>query len=127
MLVIGLNPSTADQSKDDPTIRRCVGFAKSLGYSGLLMANLFGFRSTQPEFLRACADPIGPENDEWLKNLHSQAALTVAAWGNWGQLFDRGSHVRARLSSLHCFGVTSKGEPKHPLYLAASTRLVSLT
>src|ERR1700755_2395175 len=89
LLIVGLNPSTADALLDDPTIRRCVGFAKGLGYGGLLMGNLFAARSTSPSALTGFEDPVGPENDAWLLKLQHRAHATVAAWGNGGRLFER--------------------------------------
>lgn len=84
VMFIGLNPSTADEVEDDPTIRRCIGFANSWGYGGIVVANLFGFRATDPTALQKATDPIGPENDEWLYRLADEAALVVGAWGNGG-------------------------------------------
>jgi hypothetical protein len=123
LLIVGLNPSTADALVDDPTIRRCVGFAKGLGYDGLLMGNLFAARSTSPAALGDFADPVGPENDAWLRKLQKRAHNVVAAWGNGGRLYGRSDQVLKKLRSLSCFGVTSLGEPRHPLYLAANTPL----
>ena len=123
MLVIGLNPSTADSTVDDATIRRCVGFAKGMGYAGLFMANLFALRSTDPKALPKHPDPIGPQNDEWIAKLYDRATIAVAAWGNWGNLQQRGDEIRRRYPGLQCFGVTAQGEPKHPLYLPSDTGL----
>lgn len=126
MLVVGLNPSTADATIDDATIRRCVGFAKAMGFSGLHMANLFALRSTDPKALQEHPDPSGPHNDEWLAKLHTQATVVVAAWGNWGKLYGRSSAIRRQYPGLQCFGVTASGEPKHPLYLPSTTKLCPL-
>jgi hypothetical protein len=127
LLIVGLNPSTADAFIDDPTIRRCVGFAKRFGYEGLLMANLFAARSTSPATLAGLEDPIGPENDTWLRLLEKRALCVVAAWGNGGRLHGRSQYVKSLLSNLRCFGLTGIGEPRHPLYLAAHTPLEPLT
>jgi hypothetical protein len=78
-MFVGLNPSTADEGGDDPTIRRCVGFARDWGYSGLCMTNLFAFRATQPKDMLAQADPVGPNNDETLTRLAKEAKVIVAA------------------------------------------------
>lgn len=126
MLIIGLNPSTADASNDDATIRRCVHFAKVAGCSSLAMANLFAARSTDPKALSSFRDPIGPENDRWLANLYASSNIRVAAWGAWGYFLGRGEQVARQLPNLLCFGVTSKGFPRHPLYLANNTQLVPL-
>ncbi len=122
---IGLNPSTADETLDDPTIRRCIGFAKSWGGGTLLMVNLFAFRSTSPSALRTASDPIGPDNEHWLERVVDNADIVVAAWGNHGELMQRGEQVRRRFAGrLHALDVTKSGMPKHPLYIAASKSLV---
>jgi len=116
-----LNPSTADADQDDPTIRRCIGFAKSWGYSGLLVYNIFALRSTDPKALQRHPDPIGPENNETLRGIAPHLEI-VAAWGTWGWLNNRGRAVQKMLGDrLLCLGTTKQGHPKHPLYLAAST------
>ena len=119
---IGLNPSTADASTDDPTIRRCVQFSKDWGGGSLWMVNLFAFRATKPEKLLQAADPIGVENDLWLDKAINSADLVIAAWGNHGSLLDRSTAVRSRfLGKLHALSVTGRGMPGHPLYLRADT------
>lgn len=122
VLFIGLNPSTADEQADDPTVRRCVRFAQDWGYGSLLLANLFALRSTDPKGLLDAADPVGRWNDRWLKRLESRASLSVAAWGVHGTLRDRDRTVAARLVNLHCLGTTKDGHPRHPLYLRADTQ-----
>ena len=124
--MVGLNPSTADGDADDPTVRRCVGFARTLGFSGLLVGNLFALRSTSPSQLSVANDPVGPENDRWLGELQARSTLVVAAWGNYGRLFGRSQIVLEILNTPKCFGVTAWGEPRHPLYLAASSKLIAL-
>lgn len=87
-MFIGLNPSTADGSEDDPTIRRCVAYAKMWGYRGLLMANLFAFRATEPADMLRAADPVGPSNDSALMGYARMARIAVAAWGQrWRPLW----------------------------------------
>jgi hypothetical protein len=81
-LFIGLNPSTADEVEDDPTLRRCIDFSKSWGYGGVYMANLFAYCATQPEVMKKAVAPIGPENDAWITQLASTAGVVIAAWGN---------------------------------------------
>lgn len=116
-MFVGLNPSTADEMRDDPTIRRCVSFAKSWGYAGLCMANLFAYRATQPKDMKAAADPIGPENDDHLQALAHEAGVVVAAWGANGTHKGRDLEVCELLPSLHCLALTKDGHPGHPLYL----------
>lgn len=124
--IIGLNPSTADERQDDPTIRRCIGFARTWGYGGLAMTNLFGLRSTDPRVLYAVEDPVGPDNDFYLVDTARRAGLVVAAWGNHGSLHGRSGQVVRLLAeagiALHCFGRTMTNEPRHPLYLPGSAK-----
>lgn len=125
LLIIGLNPSIADATIDDPTIRRCIGFAKRDGFGELWMANLFAFRSTDPKGLQLAKDPIGSENNRYLLNLNLEADLTVIAWGTLGTLMDRDKEVLKMLKNIKCFGKTKDGHPKHPLYLAGNTPIIS--
>jgi hypothetical protein len=81
---IGLNPSTADETQDDPTIRRCIGFAKSWGFRGMMMLNLFAFRATDPKDMKAAADPIGPDNDRHIRVASSILPQTICCWGTHG-------------------------------------------
>lgn len=118
---IGLNPSTADETTDDPTIRRCIGFARSWGFGGLLMLNLFAFRATDPKVMRAAPEPVGPGNNLALTDGANAASLVVAAWGTHGTHRARDAEVRKLLTNrLHYLRLTKKGHPEHPLYLPAS-------
>lgn len=129
VMFIGLNPSTADERADDPTIRRCIGFAKAWGYGGIAMLNLFAFRATDPKVMLAASDPVGPENDEWLMNYYETAGMTIAAWGAHGAYRGRDRAVcelrrrdpNAKTDTLgeclYCLGRTKHGQPRHPLYL----------
>lgn len=117
VLFIGLNPSTADESVDDPTIRRCKRFAADWGYGGLIMANLFAVRATDPKVMIAHDAPIGPENSEWLRALAGEADLVIAAWGNHGVHMQRDLAVLSFLPNARCLGLTKNGKPRHPLYL----------
>jgi hypothetical protein len=81
---IGLNPSTADEVNDDPTVRRCIGFARRWGFGGMYMLNVFGYRSTKPQALRTAADPIGPRTDAVLRTTCRRSTMVVACWGVWG-------------------------------------------
>lgn len=124
VMFIGLNPSIADAMLDDPTIRRCIGFARAWGYTGLMMTNLFAWRATEPRDMLAADDPVGPDNDRILQVSYSKAALTVAAWGAHGTHGDRHSAIRAMLPNLHYLRMTKGGHPGHPLYLPSSLRPV---
>lgn len=117
-----LNPSTADASEDDPTIRRCIGFARAWGFGRLEVVNLFAWRATDPAALRGVADPVGPENDGHIMRAARGAKLVIAAWGAHGALLERGEEVRAMLARrfvVHHLGLTKEGHPRHPLYLRA--------
>lgn len=116
-MFVGLNPSTADETADDPTIRRCVTFAKRWGYAALCMTNLFAYRATQPKKMLSAADPVGPENDAVLINLAADAGVIVAAWGTHGVHLGRGARVQVMLPALHVLRLTREGFPGHPLYL----------
>lgn len=119
-LFIGLNPSTADHRRDDPTIRRCVGFAHSWGFKKMEIVNLFAYRATLPEDLKRAAKPVGEENDRWIIDAHARAALTVACWGNDGEFLHRASAVCEQLGPIHCLHLNKTHQPAHPLYLKAS-------
>jgi hypothetical protein len=126
-MFIGLNPSTADESKNDQTIRRCMGFAKSWGYDALCMTNLFAFRATKPSSLKKSKEPIGIENTpEKLLEHAAKASLVIAIWGRNGKFKNRDEHVKKVLLSygikLHHLGLNKDGTPKHPLRLAANTK-----
>jgi hypothetical protein len=118
---IMLNPSTADASEDDPTIRRCIGFAKSWGYGGLVVTNLFALRSTDPKRIYHHADPIGPLNNFYIARWAGGADLVVAAWGAHGCINGRAAEVLHRLRGSgivpHYLKLTMIGQPRHPLYL----------
>lgn len=118
-LFIGLNPSTADETTDDPTIRRCMGFARAWGYQALCMANLFAYRATKPSDMMGADDPIGPENDHTLATLSKDAGVVIAAWGNHGSFLGRDQAVTRLISQFHCLRLTDSGNPAHPLYLPA--------
>jgi hypothetical protein len=128
---IMLNPSTADANEDDPTIRRCIGYAKAWGCGKLIVTNLFAVRATDPEDMLATDDPVGEENDRYIKssaedafNIYAKAfdepnGLVVCAWGN------HGAYMGQDLTTLGWIGhynpmalrVSKTGQPAHPLYL----------
>lgn len=120
-----LNPSTADASADDPTIRRCVGFAKRWGAGGIVVVNLFAFRATDPEKLVEAhangVDVVGPEAAHHLDAVFSVADVVVCAWGAHPIAGPaRIAHVLGRIprsTEVVCLGKTQGGAPRHPLYL----------
>lgn len=118
-MFIGLNPSTADEYEDDPTIRRCIGYAKSWGCGALLMTNAFAYRATNPEVMKAQSDPVGPDNDDALLAWSEHASIVVAAWGEHGRHLDRHDRVRQLVPNLHYLKLNKDGTPAHPLYLRA--------
>lgn len=122
--VIGLNPSTADETENDPTVRRCIAFSKRMNCHALVMTNAFAFRATEPSNMKAAADPVGPENDEWLVRCAKMATIVVAAWGVHGNFQDRDRQVKQLIPELLCFGTTKEGHPKHPLYLPSAAELI---
>lgn len=122
-----LNPSAADAAANDPTIRRCIGLARAWGYGALEVVNLFAYRTAYPAELGNAGDPIGPENDRYIRAALVRCAAVIAAWGVHGSLRQRGAQVSEMLRALAggtacCLGRTRAGHPRHPLYL--SNRIV---
>lgn len=115
ILFIGLNPSIADENVDDPTITRCINFAKDWGYGTLLMANLFAFRSTYPKDIYLIDDPIGKDNDHYLLECVTQSDLIVACWGNNGTYMNREKVITELVPNLYCLQKNKNGTPHHPL------------
>jgi len=116
VLFIGLNPSTANEEVDDPTIRRCVNYAKNWGYGGFMMVNLFAYRTTLPADLKKVKYPVGKDNDKYIVKLSKKADITIAAWGNNGNLYSRDKQVFNLVPSLMCLRINKSGQPAHPLY-----------
>lgn len=116
---VGLNPSTADETTDDNTIRRCITYAREWGFGSLCMLNLFAFRATKPSVMRRVEDPVGPDNDATLERVCRDAGLVVAAWGVHGTHRNRAGEVvnRNLLGEYAVLDLTRDGIPGHPLYL----------
>ena len=123
---IGLNPSTADEERDDPTIRRCTRFAHDWGYARLEMINLYAYCCTDPLRLDAAPDPIGPRNDQVISIVCGGSDLVVCAWGCHAEPV-RAAAVLELVRDPHCLGLTKDGAPRHPLYVAANVRPVALS
>lgn len=125
-----LNPSTADAEVDDPTIRRCLGFTRAWGFDRLVVVNLFALRSTNPKLLAQHQQPVGPENGAALALALGSSEVLVAAWGaSYPKALRR--HVDSVRRELRgrgavCLGLTSTGEPRHPLYVAGATERMAL-
>jgi len=120
---IGLNPSKANELIDDPTTKRCIQFAKHWGFGSLSIANLFALRGSNPNILLHADDPIGPRNNEWIRTLSFDADITVACWGNKGELRNRSNDVLQIVDQVFCLDRTNLGHPKHPLYIKSQRTL----
>lgn len=116
-----LNPSTADETAVDPTIRRCIGYAQRWGFGALVVGNIFAFRSTDPKGLYRAPDPIGPDNDRWIDRIAAGTDRLICGWGLHGAHQDRGRIVARRLRPWRpmALSITADGQPGHPLYLRA--------
>ena len=125
---VGLNPSTADATTDDPTLRRLMGFARGWGYGGLVLVNLYALRATDPTELWRADDPVGPQTDEMLRRAFERVEEIVLCWGKPGSKGDRAAQVLGWLNDLdvplRCLGCNMDGSPKHPLYLRKDTQRI---
>ncbi len=128
---VGLNPSTADENVLDPTLRRVKDFSHRWGYGSFIMLNLFAFRATDPEVMKAHPEPVGPDNDyHILKNLVGISQI-VACWGQHGKHQYRDArflgHAAERgIFNFYCLKMNKNGTPIHPLYVRADTPLKPL-
>jgi len=126
---IMLNPSTATETINDPTIIRCINYAKAWGFGRLVVTNIFAYRATAPRDMKAAADPSGPQNDKHIIEQASGADLVVCAWGVHGEFMDREAHVRRLLRycgrKVRHLGLTKGGHPKHPLYQRADAKPIT--
>lgn len=127
MNFIMLNPSTADEVNDDHTVRRCIGFAETWGYGGLIVTNLFAMRSPDPGMLKQVHDPIGPDNTDYLLKYALKCDRVVCAWGNHGSYRGRDQSVVEFLWGRHqvllsYLLLTKSGQPSHPLRLSGKLR-----
>ncbi len=118
--IVGLNPSTADEVVNDKTTIRCIKYAQSWGYGGLVLLNLFAFRTPDPKVLKRQADPVGKENDRYIQMYSENCEITVAAWGNDGKHIGRDEKVLPLLSRVHFLKLSKEGCPWHPLFLPLS-------
>ncbi|MDD9719266.1 DUF1643 domain-containing protein [Sulfitobacter sp. PR48] len=121
VMFVMLNPSTATEVQNDPTVERCERRARHLGYGGFRVTNIFAWRATDPRDMRAADDPVGPENDSMLAEGMVWADHVIAAWGVHGAHLDRGPQVARMLGAgavpLFHLGLSKAGHPRHPLYL----------
>jgi len=121
---ICLNPSTADEHQLDPTLRRIRDFSATWGYSFFVMLNAFAWRATDPAHMKASADPIGPDNDKWIKHWSDKVDRVMIGWGEHGAHLGRHEQVLALLDrrKTFCLERNASGQPKHPLYVAKKNR-----
>lgn len=123
---IMLNPSTADGIDDDPTIRRCIGFAKSWGYDGMIITNLFAFRATKPKEMRAAGDPVGPDNMSFIGKAFAATDKSICAWGAGGKHRDADLRVMKYMIMVgrdrYALSLTKGGHPGHPLFLPGNLK-----
>lgn len=123
VMFIGLNPSTADATQDDPTIRRVKAFARDWGFGGVYMLNLFAYRSTDPKALLTCEFPIGSRNDHFLGEIAAKCDYNIVfAWGSHPLVKYRGEYVADRFARAICLKKTKGGHPSHPLYIPSNTQ-----
>ena len=126
VLFICLNPSTADHEAEDNTSRVCINYAKRWGYGGLVIANLFAYRSTDPSELYKVSDPVGSDNDKYLRKLSGEASETVCAWSDDGGFLGRDLAVLPLLREPKCLTMLKSGRPGHPLYKNKELKPISL-
>lgn len=127
-LFVMLNPSTATETQNDPTVERCERRARALGFGSFAVGNIFAFRATDPKVMRAVADPVGSDNDAALLEMAAEADRIICAWGTHGAHLGRGAAVgrllRATGVPLFHLGLSQAGHPKHPLYIGYDTQPV---
>lgn len=128
---IMLNPSTATEVQNDPTVERCERRVRTLGFGAFRVTNIFAWRDTDPRAMRAADDPVGPENDAAILAACTWADQSICAWGTHGQHMGRGPAVegmlrRGKIPLCH-LGLSKGGHPKHPLYIAYAVRPVAWT
>lgn len=121
VVFVMLNPSTATEVQNDPTVERCERRARALGFGGFRVVNIFAFRATDPKVMRAQGDPVGPANDAAIVAAAHWGEQVICAWGSHGAHLGRGAVVESLLRAtgrpLYQLGLTQAGAPKHPLYI----------
>ncbi len=131
LLCVMLNPSTATELQNDPTVERCERRARALGYGAFRVCNIFAYRATDPRVMRAADDPVGPENDAAILEGAAWADTVLCAWGSHGAHRERGSAVARLLFQTGCalshLGLTKGGHPRHPLYISYAVKPVVWT
>lgn len=134
LVFIMLNPSTANEEEDDPTIRKCIGFAKALGHGAIEVVNLYAYRATDPKDLKAAGYPVGPSNDDHIRsvvNIHGNDHNLICAWGANARGLSRPTDVKGMIHDIgkpmYSLRLTKDGVPSHPLMLPYSCKPVEIT
>jgi len=126
LLFLMLNPSTADEVANDPTVTRCIRYARDWGFKRLFVANIFALRSTDPAKLLLHPEPIGLDNDRWIRTLAGAADQVVGAWGAHAAVVEREPQIlellRGTVDEIYCLEKSAAGHPRHPLYMPASLK-----
>ena len=124
MMLIGLNPSKANEITDDPTITRGIARSYKAGFGGLLMANLYAYVSTDPNVLLGNGQFIGELNDDYIRRMICMSSRQLCGWGSFPPVAKRASSVLAMITEPYCLGVNKDGQPKHPLYIGYDVPMV---
>jgi len=125
VMIIGLNPSTADAKIDDPTIRKCIRMSSNWGYGGMVMVNLFAYRATDPKDLYKAPKPVGSRNTWYIRNCLNKVETVVCAWGNHGNYLNRDHRVLKWLPPCKAININKTGIPAHPLYQKDNAPLIN--
>jgi len=125
IMFIGLNPSTANDTTDDPTIRRVKRFASNWGFGGVYMMNLFGLISPYPEDLQKNNDPLG-DNDGWIEKIASKCDKIIFAWGSFPEAYERAKEVTNRYNG-YALVINKDGSPRHPLYVKSDIEPIPMS
>ncbi|KAA3619944.1 MAG: DUF1643 domain-containing protein [Calditrichaeota bacterium] len=123
VLFLTLNPSMKEENEDNATILKCVELGNKHGFGGVVIGNIFGYRTDDPNEFINVADPIGPENDACLERFAKQAQTVIAAWGARGTFMERHDAIIRKIPDLHAFGITKNGQPLHPLSVPDDAKL----
>ncbi len=126
-MFIGLNPTEIDPLHLNATLRRCINYAQRWQYGGVCIVNLFARLAASPAELRKQDEPIGKDNDYWLKKLSGEAGIIIAAWGNDGNYLQRSKQACQLIDNVHCLKINRSGEPAHPLYQPAKAIPIPFT
>ncbi len=124
LMFIGLNPSKADHTLDDPTVTRMIRRADAAGFGGLLVGNLYSYVSTDPRILLTLDGCFNDETDHYLKHMSHLAEKVLCGWGSFKPAAKRTHAILSFFPILYCLGVNRDGQPKHPLYVSYDTPII---